>query len=45
MDYKVEELSPVTRKINVTVPAEEVNAALAAGVALYRHRYEIKGFR
>jgi len=45
MDYKVEELSPVTRKINVTVPVEEVNAALAAGVALYRHRYEIKGFR
>ena len=45
MDYKVEELSPVTRKINVTVPADEVNAALAAGVALYRHRYEIKGFR
>ena len=45
MDYKVEELSPVTRKVNVTVPAEEVNAALSAGVALYRHRYEIKGFR
>jgi len=45
MDYTVEELSPVTRKINVTVPVEEVNAALSAGVALYRHRYEIKGFR
>jgi trigger factor len=45
MDYKVEELSPVKRKINVTVPVEEVNAALSAGVALYRARYEIKGFR
>lgn len=45
MDYTVEELSPVTRKINVTVPAEEVNAALATGVALYRNRYEVKGFR
>ena len=45
MDYTVEELSPVTRKIMVTVPVEEVNAALSAGVALYRHRYEIKGFR
>lgn len=45
MDYKVEELSPVKRKINITVPVEEVNAALTAAVALYRHRYEIKGFR
>lgn len=45
MDYKVEELSPVKRKINVTVPVEEVNAALSAAVAIYRHRYEIKGFR
>jgi trigger factor len=45
MDYKVEELSPVKRKINITVPVEEVNAALSAAVALYRNRYEIKGFR
>jgi len=45
MDYKVEELSPVKRKINITVPVDEVNAALSAAVALYRHRYEIKGFR
>ncbi len=45
MDYTVEELSPVTRKINVTVPVEEVNAALSTAVALYRQRYEIKGFR
>jgi len=45
MDYKVEELSPVKRKVNITVPVDEVNAALTAAVALYRHRYEIKGFR
>lgn len=45
MEYKVEELSPVKRKINIQVPVEEVNAALSAAVALYRHRYEIKGFR
>jgi trigger factor len=45
MEYKVEELSPVKRKINIQVPVEEVNAALTAAVALYRHRYEIKGFR
>lgn len=45
MEYKVEELSPVKRKINIQVPVDEVNAALGAAVALYRHRYEIKGFR
>jgi len=45
MEYKVEELSPVKRKVNIQVPVEEVNAALTAAVALYRHRYEIKGFR
>ncbi len=45
MEYKVEELSPVKRKINIQVPVDEVNAALSAAVALYRHRYEIKGFR
>jgi trigger factor len=45
MDYKVEETSPVTRKINVTVGTEEVGAALSAAVAIYKARYEIKGFR
>ncbi len=45
MDYKVEEISPVKRKINITVPVEEVNAALAATVAIYKNRYDIKGFR
>ncbi len=45
MDHKVEELSPVKRKITITVATDEVNAALSTAVALYRHRYEIKGFR
>lgn len=45
MDYKIEELSPVTRKITITVEAEEVNAAIATAIALYKNRYEIKGFR
>lgn len=45
MDYKVEELSPVTRKITITVGVEEVNAALSTAVALYKNRYEVKGFR
>lgn len=45
MEYKVEELSPVKRKVAVEVSVEEVNAALAATVALYRKGADIKGFR
>lgn len=45
MEYKVEELSPVQRKVTVEVDVEEVHAALAATVALYRKGADIKGFR
>ncbi|PKN40982.1 MAG: trigger factor [Deltaproteobacteria bacterium HGW-Deltaproteobacteria-18] len=45
MEYKVEELSPVKRKVAVEVSVEEVQAALTATVALYRKGAEIKGFR
>ena len=45
MEYKVEELSSVKRKVNVQVPVEEVNAAIAATIALYRNDADIKGFR
>lgn len=45
MEYKIEETSPVTRKVNVTVPAEEANAAILATLALYRKTADIKGFR
>lgn len=45
MDYTVEDLSPVKKKINVTVPVEEVEAALAATVAMYRSTVAIDGFR
>ena len=45
MQYKVEELSPVKRKVTVDVDVEEVHAALAATVALYRKGADIKGFR
>lgn len=45
MEYKIEETTPVTRKVAVTVPAEEVNAALLATLALYRKSADIKGFR
>ncbi|NCC24763.1 MAG: trigger factor [Deltaproteobacteria bacterium] len=45
MNYANEELSPVKRKVNVTVPKEEVNAALGATIAMYRRDADIKGFR
>lgn len=45
MDYTVEELSPVKRKVAVNVAADEVHAALAATLALYRKGADIKGFR
>ncbi len=45
MEYNVEELSPVKRKITVEVPAEEVNAAITTTIALYRMQADVKGFR
>lgn len=45
MKYEVLEPSPVKRTVKVTAPKEEVNAALAATVALRRRTAEIKGFR
>lgn len=45
MEYKVEELSPVKRKVLVDVSTEEVHAALSATVAMYRKGVDIKGFR
>lgn len=45
MEYTVEEISPVKRKVNVEVSADEVNASISATVALYRRDVDIKGFR
>jgi len=45
MEYNVEELSPVKRKITVEVPAEEANAAISTAIALYRMQADVKGFR
>lgn len=44
MEYKVEELSPVKRKVAVEVSVEEVHAALAATVALYRRARTSRAF-
>lgn len=45
MKYEVLEPSPVKRTVKVTAPKEEVEAALAATVALRRRTAEVKGFR
>jgi len=45
MEYVTEELSPVKKKITITVPVEEVEAALAATLAMYRTSVQLDGFR
>lgn len=45
MEYKVEDASPVKKKVNISVPAEEATAAISATVAMYKMRTNIKGFR
>lgn len=45
MEYNVNQITPVKTQVNVSVPVEEVNAALATAVALYRSKADIKGFR
>lgn len=45
MEYQLQDLSEVKKKVTVTVPTEEVNAALGAAIALYRKDTQIDGFR
>lgn len=45
MEYEIKELSPVQREIAIKVPAEEVNASLAATIALYKRGHDVRGFR
>ncbi len=45
MEYSVEEVSPVKRTIHVTVPEDEVEAAIGAAVALYGRDMKVDGFR
>ena len=45
MQYTTEDLSPVKKKITVTVPAEECDAALSAAIAMYRTSITLDGFR
>lgn len=45
MEYTVEDLSPVKKKVNITVPVDEVEAALSATLAMYRTTVTLDGFR
>lgn len=45
MEYTVEDLSPVKKKVTVTVDPKEVEAAIMAAVAIYRTNVQIDGFR
>ncbi len=45
MQYTTEDLSPVKKKITVTVPVEECEAALSATIAMYRTSISLDGFR
>ncbi|MFW5836610.1 MAG: trigger factor [Desulfovibrionaceae bacterium] len=45
MEYTIEDVSPVEKKVTVTVPGEETAASISAAVAMYRARVDVKGFR
>ncbi len=45
MQYTQEDISPVKKKITVTVPEEECEAALGTAVAMYRSNLTMDGFR
>lgn len=45
MDYAVEEVSPVKRRIRITADAKEVEAAVMGAVAMYRTSVKMDGFR
>ena len=45
MEYNVEDISPVKRKITVEVPAEEATGAIVAAIAMLRMQADVKGFR
>lgn len=45
MEYTIEELSPVKRKISIVAEASDVDDAIARSVAYYRKSVQIDGFR
>ncbi len=45
MEYQVEELSPVKKKVKVQVPAEEVDASISTTAAFFKKDLKLSGFR
>lgn len=45
MQYSVEDLSPVKKKVVITTDANEVDLAITAAVAVYRTSVQLDGFR
>ncbi len=45
MEYTVEDLSPVKKKVAITVDPKEVEAAIMATIAIYRTNVQVDGFR
>ncbi|MDR3073489.1 MAG: trigger factor [Deltaproteobacteria bacterium] len=45
MQHTVEDISPVKKKVSVSVPADEVDAVLNRTVVQYRSRVSLPGFR
>lgn len=45
MEFTVEDISPVKKKVSITVAPEEVNAAIMGAVALLRDSVKLDGFR
>ena len=45
MEYTVEDISPVKKKVVITTEAQEVEAAIMGAVALYRTSVQMDGFR
>lgn len=45
MEYTVEDISPVKKKVNITTDPKEVEAAIMGAVALYKTSVQMDGFR
>jgi trigger factor len=45
MEYHLEDVSTVKKKVHVQVPAEEVNAALESTIAMFKKDLKMSGFR
>lgn len=45
MDYSAEDISPVKKKVAVTIEPQEVEAAILGAVALYQNSAQLDGFR